>query len=84
MTIFLTGDFTIVNKYVGSISVAKSINAEKRAWYNLTIMAKDEGDLSGGVALNSTVSGSILFQKSFNIVLTHGESKLKPQKFLAV
>ena len=51
----VSGDFAILNRYVGTISVAKSINAERISVYNLTIMAKDGGDSDGGIALNSTV-----------------------------
>ena len=63
MTVFcqflFSGDFTIINEYVGTISVAKTINAERISLYNLTVMAKDEGNLAGGMALNTTVSETL-------------------------
>ena len=52
-----TGDFAIVNQHVGTITVAKLLNAEEQSIYNLTVMAEDDGGtLKDGTSLNSTVS----------------------------
>ena len=67
MYLSFLGDFTILNQYVGTISVAKLINAERISLYNLTVMAKDEGDFIGGIALNSTVSGIFGCHQDFRI-----------------
>ena len=62
MFLFQTGDFAIVNQYIGTITVAKLLNAEEQSIYNLTVMAEDDaGASNGGVSLNSTVSSNSFF-----------------------
>ena len=53
--LFCLGAFVLPNDRFGTVTVAGLLNNEKVSQYNLTIMAKDGGDVTGGMSLNSTV-----------------------------
>lgn len=53
--LFCLGAFVLPNDRFGTVTVARLLNNEKVSQYNLTLIAKDGGDFTGGTSLNSTV-----------------------------
>ena len=64
--LFCLGAFVLPNDRFGTVTVARLLNNEKVSQYSLIIMAKDGGDVTGGMSLNSKDGGDVTGGMSLN------------------